>query len=121
MDSRVNYPELSKQVILDYAAFYGRGGITSLRPVFDDQRQSYLLLDIGWQDDRYIYTIPIHIDILDGKIWIQHDDTEEGMATALLEAGVPKEDIVLGFRPAELRPYTGFGTGAEAVSSAQAA
>jgi hypothetical protein len=26
----------------------------------------------------------------------------------LLEAGVPKEDIVLGFRPAEVREYTGF-------------
>ena len=118
MDSRLNYVELSKKVILDYAAFYAQGGITSLRPVFDDQRQSYLLIDLGWQDDQYLYNAPIHLDIVHGKIWIQHDDTEEGIATDLLDAGVPKEDIVLGFRPPELRPYTEFGAGTPAAQQA---
>ena len=118
MDSRLNYAELAKQVISDYAAFYAQGGITSLCPVFDEHRQSFLLLDIGWQDDQYLYNAPIHLDIVHGKIWIQHDDTEEGIATDLLDAGVPREDIVLGFRPPELRPYTEFGTGAAAESQA---
>ena len=39
---------------------------------------------------------------------IQYDDTEEGIATDLLEAGVPKADIVLGFRHPKIREYTGF-------------
>jgi hypothetical protein len=39
---------------------------------------------------------------------IQYDETEEGIATDLLEAGVPKEDIVLGFRYPKIREYTGF-------------
>ncbi len=38
----------------------------------------------------------------------QNDSREEGIATELVEAGVPKEDIVLGFQPAKERPYTGF-------------
>ena len=121
MDSRVNYSDIAKHVILDYAALYAQGGITSLRPVFDEQRLSYLLLDIGWQDDQYLYNAPIHLDIVNGKIWIQHDDTEEGIATDLLEAGVPREDIVLGFRPPELRPYTEFGTGEPAARHATSA
>lgn len=33
------------------------------------------------------------------------------MATDLLAAGVPKEDIVLGFRHPQVRQYTEFGTG----------
>jgi hypothetical protein len=41
-------------------------------------------------------------------IWIQCDDTQEGIANDLLEAGIPKEDIVLGFRHPKVRPYTGF-------------
>jgi hypothetical protein len=114
MDSRLNYAELAKKVILEYAAFYARGGITTLHPVFDEQRQSYVLLDFGWQDDRYLHHATIHLEIIDGKIWIQQDDTEEGLATDLLEVGVPPEDIVLGFRPPEVRPYTGFGAGAAA-------
>jgi hypothetical protein len=31
------------------------------------------------------------------------------VALDLVEAGVPREDIVLGFRPADIRPYTGYG------------
>jgi hypothetical protein len=42
------------------------------------------------------------------KLPIQYDDTEEGIATDLLEAGVPKADIVLGFRHPKIREYTGF-------------
>nr|WP_287600910.1 element excision factor XisI family protein [Thiothrix sp.] len=36
--------------------------------------------------------------LIDGKIWIQYDGTEEGVATELLEACVPKDHIALGFR-----------------------
>jgi hypothetical protein len=50
----------------------------------------------------------IHIDLIGEKVWVQYDGTEEGVATELVEAGVPKESIVLGFRPPEIRPYTGF-------------
>ena len=55
-------------------------------------------MDIGWNDDKYLHATPININLIDGKIWIQYDDTEEGVATDLLAAGIPKEDIVLGFR-----------------------
>jgi hypothetical protein len=45
--------------------------------------------------------------LIDGKIWIQYDGTEEGVATELLEAGVPKAHIVLGFRHPSERKYSG--------------
>ncbi len=51
----------------------------------------------------------IHVDVRDGRVLIQHDGTEAGIASELVEAGVPKENIVLAFRPVERRPYTGFG------------
>jgi len=46
-----------------------------------------------------------------GKIWIQYDGTNRPVADELLEAGVPQEDIVLAWHPAELRHHTGFATG----------
>ena len=49
-----------------------------------------------------------HLQIRNGKIWIQHDGTDRPVADALLEAGVPKEDIVLGFHPENVRQYTEF-------------
>ena len=50
----------------------------------------------------------IHIDIKGDKIWIQHDGTEYGVATELIEAGVQKEKVVLAFKPLEMRKYTEF-------------
>ncbi|HEX7447902.1 MAG TPA: element excision factor XisI family protein [Pirellulales bacterium] len=35
-------------------------------------------------------SLGIHVDIRGGKIWIQHDGTEDGIADRLVEAGVPK-------------------------------
>ena len=48
----------------------------------------------------------IHADIVNGKIYIQHDGTEDGIATDLEIAGVPKSDIVLAFHAPELRKHT---------------
>ncbi len=50
----------------------------------------------------------MHLDIKDGKIWIQYDGTEIGVADELVKLGIPKEDIVLAFHEPLLRQYTGF-------------
>ncbi len=50
----------------------------------------------------------LHIDIIDRKLWIQQDGTEEGVAVDLVAAGIPKEHIVLGFRTPEQRKITEF-------------
>lgn len=39
---------------------------------------------------------------------MQRDGTEDGIANELVQAGIPKEDIVLGFHEPDVRPYTGF-------------
>jgi hypothetical protein len=50
----------------------------------------------------------LHIDIINHKLWIQHDGTEEGVAVDLVAAGIPKEQIVLAFRTLEQRKHTDF-------------
>jgi hypothetical protein len=62
----------------------------------------------GWQDGYRIYGTLLHIDIISNKPWIQHDGTEEGIAYDLVAAGIPKEQIVLGFRTLEQRKHTEF-------------
>jgi XisI protein len=47
-----------------------------------------------------------HLDIKDGKIWIQWNGTEDDIAAELVALGVPKHDIVLGFHTPVLRQYT---------------
>ena len=51
-----------------------------------------------------------HVQIIAGKIWIQRDGIEDGITEELVAAGVPQSDIVLGFQPPEVRPYTAYAT-----------
>lgn len=46
------------------------------------------------------------MEIKDGKIWIERDGTEIGVANELVEAGVPKQDIVLAFKAPYKRKFT---------------
>ncbi|HTU92858.1 MAG TPA: element excision factor XisI family protein, partial [Gemmataceae bacterium] len=40
-----------------------------------------------------------------------YDGTNRPVADELIAAGIPQEDIVLGFHPADVRPLTGFAVG----------
>ncbi len=44
-------------------------------------------------------------------MWIEHDGTNRPLAEELVAAGVPKSDIVLGYKPADIRPHTGYAVG----------
>ena len=68
-------------------------------------------MHVCWDGPRRVHGSVIHLDIIDGKIWLQYDGTNRPVADELMEAGVPKEDIVLAFHPARVRPLTGFGVG----------
>jgi XisI protein len=46
---------------------------------------------------------------IDGKIWIQRDFTEAGIAQQLVDRGVPKPDIILSFRSPFVRKFSDFG------------
>ena len=75
--------------------------------IIDREADRYLWMPRGYQKHKRIHAYIVRIDIIDGKLWIQHDNTE-GIAPELERYGVPKEHIVLGFRPPDIRPYTGY-------------
>ncbi len=108
MDSLETYREIVERVLSDYAAVPYAHGDFETEVVFDRVRDRYLLIDVGWDGKRRVHGCIVHIDIIDGKLWIQRDGTEQGIALDLEQAGIPKEHIVLGFREPELRQYTGY-------------
>jgi hypothetical protein len=79
--------------------------------IFDIERDHYQLVYVGWRESKRVYGTVLHVDIIDGKIWIQQDGTEVGIANQLVELGVSKQDIVLGFDPPKMRHYTEFAVG----------
>ena len=50
------------------------------------------------------YATFIHIDVRpNGRVWLQHDGTDLRIANQLIERGIPKNDIVIGFQPPYVR------------------
>jgi hypothetical protein len=76
--------------------------------VFDRDRDRYLLIDVGWHQKEYVYGTIVHIDIKDGKIWIQRNNTEINLAARLVESGIPKEHIVIGLHSPFMRQFSGY-------------
>jgi hypothetical protein len=109
MDTRLRYQSIIKNVLQNHANYRATlpDGYTS-QIIFDDERGQYLVLDMGWNGDKYLHATPIHLSLIGDKVWVQYDDTEEGVATDLMAAGVPREDLVLGFRHPKIRQHTGF-------------
>lgn len=100
------YSEIVQKILQDYAAFSRDDQEVETELIFDTTRNHYQLVHIGWQGERRIYGCILHLDIKDGKIWIQHNGTENDIAAELVEMGIPKSDIVIGFHSPFKRQFT---------------
>jgi hypothetical protein len=103
-----HYSAIVERVLAEYARIPYAYGEIETETVFDAMSSRYLLVNVGWDKGRRVHGCLVHIDIIDGKLWIQQDGTEDGIALELEQAGIPKSDIVLGFRAPELRKYTDY-------------
>jgi hypothetical protein len=103
-----NYQTIIQQIFTDYINFLGETEDIRLETVIDQQRDRYLLVEVGWQNGHRIHGTLLHIDIIKDKLWIQQDGTEEGIANDLIALGIPKHQIVLGFKPIDRRALTEF-------------
>ena len=111
MDKLTRYRDIIRRVAAKYAAWKPRGDGVVSEVVHDPARDHFELKYVGWQDRRRVHSTVFHLDIIDGKIWVQFDGSDRPVAEALVEAGIPKEDIVLAEQPADVRPFTGYGVG----------
>lgn len=106
MDRLEHYREIIQQILAEYARVPAAYGDTQSIVVADAARDHYLWMDVGWDGTKRVDVVLIHLDIIDGKIWIQYDGTEHGVARDLVTAGIPKDQIVLAFHPPNVRQYT---------------
>lgn len=107
-DKEAKYREIAQQVVREYAALGAARAQIKSEVIVDPATDHYQVLAIGWQGARRVHSVVIHLEIIESKIWIQHDSTDWCVADALLEAGVPRADIVLAFQPEYVRADTGF-------------
>ncbi|MBV9122452.1 MAG: XisI protein [Planctomycetes bacterium] len=109
MEKFDRYREIVCRLIEEYASYKPSHGQIETEAVMDRERDHYEVMHVGWDGHRRVHGAVVHIDLWGGKVWIQYDGTSRPVAEELVAAGIPREDIVLAFHPAELRPLTGFG------------
>ncbi|MBD2328804.1 element excision factor XisI family protein [Alkalinema sp. FACHB-956] len=110
MDRVNEYRTIIQRVMADYYQLYSRSKNPDLETLLlcDGSQDQYLLMRLGWEGDRRVNRNVIHLRLRDGKVWVEEDWTEQGVATDLLAAGVEREAIVLGFQPPHVREFTEF-------------
>ncbi|MCX7790456.1 MAG: XisI protein [Chloroflexaceae bacterium] len=111
MDKLTQYRDLIQDILREYTSMKPAYGDIEMEMIVDKEHDHYQVLSVGWNKLERVHGTLIHVDIRDGKIWIQHDGTEEGIANRLVAQGVPRSDIVLAFHPPYKRPYTEFASG----------
>jgi hypothetical protein len=111
MEEITELRNIIEKVLREYAEFYRaanaqRSDENMVEVVLDHEGHHYILFNIAWKGYERTHYAVVHFDIINGKIWIQKDSTEEGAATDLEKYGVPKDKIVLAFKSPALRKYT---------------
>mgnify|MGYP001082135958 CR=1 FL=1 len=109
MDTLESYRQLIQSVLTDYAVIPIANGQIDCYTVFDPIQDHYMVVNVGWDGHRRVYGCVLHLDIKEGKIWIEQNMTEMRVGQELVERGVPKDDIILGFQAPQMREYTGYG------------
>jgi len=106
-DDRLNrYREIIERTLTEIADYIPQDSQAPHKTVFDRRADSYALIEVGWVDNQRIHQFIIHLEIVNGKVWVQVDNTDLNVTRELERAGVPKSDIVLGFQPPAARRYT---------------
>lgn len=82
-------------------------------PIFDRQSDRYQLLCQGWTaGEKRVFHPVIHIEIIQGQIWIQHNQSDLDIGESLSCRGIPKSQIVLGLHPYSIRQLNpAYGSG----------
>lgn len=110
MDKRLGYRKIIEDVFSEYAStrklINAPGAAFQL--IFDEKHDHYQLYRVGWEGLERIHYCVFHLDIQDGKIWVQEDATDYDLVGVLEEHGIPKEDIVLAFHAPYKRQFTGY-------------
>lgn len=102
------YRRIIRDLITAYAKFVPARGDVQIETIFDETNDHYELMYAGWNGSHRVHGSVLHLDIRNEKVWIQYDGTEEGVAEELVKAGIPRDRIVLAFKPPEVRKFTDY-------------
>lgn len=109
MDKLNHYRSLIKQALTERAVLMRSQPLPGeeVLCLLDDATDNYLLVRVGWLQDKRLYSTTLHLRIINDKIHLEQDWTDDFLSD-LIASGVPRTDLVLAFTPPETRAMTEF-------------
>lgn len=110
MDKLASYRKIIQKILTEYQQWAAGANQPEVEQClsFDEIRDQYLWFHVGWRKKTRDFGVTVYLRIENDKVWIEEDWTKQGIANELLDAGIPAEDIVLGFQHPSKRPLTEF-------------
>ncbi len=107
MDKKIIY----QQILLDFLNTESDKYIEGIdfQIVKDFENNHYQLVESGWYEKRFIYSVLFHFQIKQNeKVWILVNNTDVLVAEELVKKGIRPSDIVLSYVPERVRQHTGY-------------
>jgi XisI protein len=99
MDTINTYRDIVKQITLHYAELRPSHGDIRPEIVFDETRDRYALMQVGWDRGRRVRGNLLYVTLKDGKVYLEYDGIGYGITDDLVAGGIPEQDIVLAYLP----------------------
>lgn len=101
------------KILSDYLAEYASNRMSKVdihyQFVQDNNHHHYQVVRMAWIKGIFRCDIVFHFEIKpDAKIWLWVNNTDILVTEDLVDLGIPKKDMVIGFQPPEVRAYTGY-------------
>lgn len=94
MERSLSYADILKKTLQEATRNQPRLQAIQLYPVCDTDSGHFLILATGWDKQRWLDTILFHARLVDRQVIIEEDNFEEGLTSALIDAGIQAEHIV---------------------------
>lgn len=109
MEKVTTYRAIAKEVLHSIVRPDRKDDPVKNQIIIDEQNGHYLLFMNGWDDEDRYYACLVHIEVKNnGRVWVHEDRTDHIVVDKLLDRGVLKKDMVIGFHPPIMRGDTEF-------------
>jgi hypothetical protein len=86
----IEYPDIVKRIIREYGAVHPSVEDIRVETVCDDAQGHYELVYSGWARGARVHGPVLHLDVHDGKVWVEHDGTSPRHRRRFAGGGDPR-------------------------------
>ncbi|MEN0046974.1 MAG: element excision factor XisI family protein [Bacteroidota bacterium] len=82
---------------LEYQLELGYSDMPDMNYKLIQDGTQFVVIAVGWHEKEFIHDLWFHLELIDGKVWFFENNTDYQVDKALMDLGIKKEDMVVGW------------------------